>query len=460
MTPTLSATSPPGPGPAAVIGKYRWTICSLVFFATTINYLDRAVISLLKPYLETAFHWNSGDYANIEIAFKLAYSLGMVGVGRIIDKLGTKIGYALSTTLWSIAAMGHAIVSSTLGFGIARGFLGVTEAGNFPAAIKTVAEWFPQRERALATGIFNSGANVGAIIAPLSVPFIAEHYGWQWAFLITGALGFIWLVLWMLVYDTPANSKGLSKAEFDYINADIPAGLPAESTVVEEKPKTSWGTLLGFRQTWAFALGKFLTDPIWWFYLFWLPDFLGKQYHLTGTAIALPVAAVYVLSSIGSIGGGYLPLQFIKRGMPAFQARKTAMLVIALCVFPIVFAQYLGQLNMWLAVLVIGIAAAAHQAWSANIFTTVSDMFPKRAVGSVTGIGGFAGGMGGIALSALVQKRMFVYYEQLGQINKAYYIMFFICGGIYLLAWAVMFLLVPRMEPIKLDDDDILPTAA
>lgn len=460
MTPTLPATSPPGPGAAAVIGKYRWTICSLVFFATTINYLDRAVISLLKPYLETAFHWNSGDYANIEIAFKLAYSLGMVGVGRIIDKLGTKIGYALSTTLWSIAAMGHAIVSSTLGFGIARGFLGVTEAGNFPAAIKTVAEWFPQRERALATGIFNSGANVGAIIAPLSVPFIAENYGWQWAFLITGALGFIWLVLWMLVYDTPANSKRLSKAEFDYINADIPAGLPAESIVVEEKPKTSWGTLLGFRQTWAFALGKFLTDPIWWFYLFWLPDFLGKQYHLTGTAIALPVAAVYVLSSVGSIGGGYLPMRFIKRGMPAFQARKTAMLLIALCVFPIVFAQYLGELNMWLAVLVIGIAAAAHQAWSANIFTTVSDMFPKRAVGSVTGIGGFAGGMGGIALSALVQKRMFVYYESIGQINKAYYIMFFICGGIYLLAWAVMFLLVPRMEPIKLDDDDILPTAA
>ena len=458
MNPTLRS-SPPGTA-SAVIGKYRWTICSLVFFATTINYLDRAVISLLKPYLETAFHWNSGDYANIEIAFKLAYSIGMVGVGRIIDKLGTKIGYALSTTLWSIAAMGHAIVSSTLGFGIARGFLGITEAGNFPAAIKTTAEWFPQRERALATGIFNSGANVGAIIAPLSVPFIAEHYGWQWAFIITGALGFIWLVLWMLVYDTPANSKRLSKAEFDYINADIPAGLPAESALVEEKPKTSWATLLGFRQTWAFVIGKFLTDPIWWFYLFWLPDFLGKQYHLTGTAIALPVAGVYILSSIGSVGGGYLPMSFIKRGMPAFQARKTAMLVIALCVFPIVFAQYLGQLNMWLAVLVIGIAAAAHQAWSANIFTTVSDMFPKRAVGSVTGIGGFAGGMGGIALSALVQKRMFVHFESIGQIDKAYYIMFFICGGIYLLAWVIMFMLVPRMEPIKLDDDDILPTAS
>jgi ACS family hexuronate transporter-like MFS transporter len=441
------------------MGRYRWTICSLVFFATTINYLDRAVISLLKPYLEKTFHWNAGDYANIEIAFKLAYAVGMIGVGRIIDKLGTKLGYALSTALWSLAAMGHALVSSTMGFGIARGFLGITEAGNFPAAIKTTAEWFPQRERALATGIFNSGSNVGAIVAPLTVPLIAETIGWQWAFIITGALGFIWLVLWMLIYETPADSKRLTKAEFDYINADIPAGLPAEG-VVEEKPKTSWGKLLTFRQTWAFVAGKFLTDPIWWFYLFWLPDFLGKQYHLTGTAIALPVAAVYVLSSVGSVGGGYLPLGFMRRGMPAFQARKTAMLLIAFGVFPIVFAQYLGQLNMWLAVLVIGIAAAAHQAWSANIFTTVSDMFPKRAVASVTGIGGMAGGLGGIALTALVQKKMFVHYEAIGQLDKAYFIMFLICGGAYLLAWAIMFALVPRMEPIQLDEDDILPTAA
>jgi len=459
MNPTLPTTSPPGTA-TTVVGKYRWTICSLVFFATTINYLDRAVISLLKPYLETTFNWNSGDYANIEIAFKLAYAVGMLGVGRLIDKLGTKLGYALSTALWSVAAMGHALVSSTFGFGIARGFLGLTEAGNFPAAIKTTAEWFPQRERALATGIFNSGSNVGAIIAPLTVPLIAETIGWQWAFLITGALGFVWLVLWMVVYDTPANSKRLSKAEFDYINADLPAGLPAESVVVEEKPKTSWLTLLGFRQTWAFVIGKFITDPVWWFYLFWLPDFLTKQYHLKGTAIALPVAGVYVLSSIGSVGGGYLPLGFIKRGMPAFQARKTAMLLIAFCVFPIVFAQWLGNLNMWLAVLVIGIAAAAHQAWSANIFTTVSDMFPKRAVASVTGIGGMAGGLGGIALTALVQKRMFVHFESIGQLDKAYYIMFFICGAAYLLAWVLMFTLVPRMEPIKLDEDDILPTVS
>ena len=452
MNPTLRPLAPPAkPLVAEVVGRYRWTICGLVFFATTINYLDRAVISLLKPRLEEVFQWSDIDYANIEIAFKLAYALGMLGVGRLIDKVGTKLGYALATALWSVAAMGHALVTSTFGFGVARSFLGVTEAGNFPAAIKTTAEWFPQRERALATGIFNSGSNVGAIVAPLSVPWIAAHWGWQWAFIITGALGFVWLVVWMLVYDTPANSKRLGKAEFDYINADIPVGLPAEG-VVEEKPKASWGKLLTFRQTWAFVLGKFITDPIWWFYLFWLPDFLSKQYHLKGTAISLPVAAVYVLSSVGSIGGGYLPLGFIRRGMPAFQARKTAMLLIACCVFPIVFAQRLGQVNMWLAVLVIGIAAAAHQAWSANIFTTVSDMFPKRAVASVTGIGGMAGGLGGIAFSALVQKRVIVYFQHLHQPDRAYFILFLVCGGAYLLAWVVMFSLVPRMEPIKLDE--------
>ncbi|MGI4834192.1 MAG: MFS transporter [Janthinobacterium lividum] len=452
MNLTLRPSSPPlAPPVAEVVGRYRWTICGLVFFATTINYLDRAVISLLKPYLEKTFNWNAGDYANIEIAFKLAYAVGMVGAGRAVDKLGTKLGYAISTTLWSVAAMGHALVSSTWGFGVARAALGFTEAGNFPAAIKTTAEWFPQRERALATGIFNSGSNVGAIIAPLTVPLIAETIGWQWAFLLTGALGVIWLALWLLVYETPANSKRLGAAEFAYINADLPAGLPAEG-VAEEKPKVGWLPLLGFRQTWAFVIGKFLTDPVWWFYLFWLPDFLGKQYHLRGTAIALPVAAVYALSSAGSVGGGYLPLGFIRRGMPAFQARKTAMLVVAFFVLPIVFAQQLGQLNMWLAVGVIGLAAAAHQAWSANIFTTVSDMFPKRAVASVTGIGGFAGGLGGIALTALVQKRLFVHYEALGQLNHAYFLMFLICGGAYLLAWALMFALVPRMEPIQLDE--------
>jgi len=457
MNPTVSTAPPPGAtlnNINATVGKYRWTICSLVFFATTINYLDRAVISYLKPDLEKAFGWGVADYANIELTFKVAYALGMAGVGRVIDKLGTKIGYALATALWSVAAMAHALTTGTFSFSVARAGLGAMEAGNFPSAIKTVAEWFPQRERALATGIFNSGANVGAIIAPLTVPFIAANYGWQWAFLITGALGFVWLALWFIFYDTPAQSKRLGAAEFAYINADLPAGLPTESTVVEEKPKASWAILLGFRQTWAFVLGKFLTDPIWWFYLFWLPDFLNKQYGLTGTDLALPTATVYIVSSVGSIYGGYMPLGFIKRGVPAFVARKRTMLLIAFCVLPIVLAQYLGQYNMWLAVGIIGLAAAAHQAWSANIFSTVSDMFPKRTVASVTGIGGMAGGLGGIMLTALVQKRMFVHYEQLGQLPTAYFIMFLICGAAYLLAWVVMFSLVPRMEPIQLDEDN------
>ncbi|WP_078011679.1 MFS transporter [Hymenobacter sp. CRA2] len=450
--PTTTPTSVERPAGAALnagpIGKYRWTICSLVFFATTVNYLDRAVISLLKPYLETEFKWTDADYANIEIAFKFAYSLGMLGVGRVIDKLGTKLGYALSTFLWSLAAIGHAFVSSTFGFSVARAFLGVTEAGNFPAAIKTTAEWFPQKERALATGIFNSGSNVGAIIAPLTVPLIAETIGWQWAFIITGALGFVWMVLWFMLYEVPAKHARLTKAEFEYIHSDVD-DLAAAS--IETQPKVSWFKLLTFRQTWAFVLGKFLTDPIWWFYLFWLPDFLNKQYGLKGTDIAFPVAMVYILSSVGSVGGGWIPMNFIKNGWAPFKARKTSMLLIALCVFPIVFAQYLGQINMWLAVLVIGIAAAAHQAWSANIFTTVSDMFPKRAVASVTGIGGMAGGLGGILLSALVQKRMFVYYESIGEKETAYFIMFLICGGAYLLAWLIMHFLVPRMKPINLD---------
>ncbi|WP_426491550.1 MFS transporter [Hymenobacter sp. 102] len=448
QTPTAPATAAPA---ATAVGRYRWTICALVFFATTINYLDRAVISLLKPTLEKAFSWSAGDYANIELSFKVAYAVGMMGVGRVIDRLGTKTGYALSTLLWSLAAMGHALVSSTVGFSVARAFLGVTEAGNFPAAIKTTAEWFPQRERALATGIFNSGSNVGAILAPLTVPFIAaaSANGWKWAFLITGGLGFIWLVLWYAYYEVPARHARLTKAEFDYIHSDV---NDMAAVAVETQPKISWGQLLRVRQTYAFIFGKFLTDPIWWFYLFWLPDFLNKQYGLQNTAVALPVALVYILSSVGSIGGGWIPLRLIKGGMPAFQARKISMLIIALCVLPIVFAQYLGQLNMWLAVLVIGIAAAAHQAWSANIFSTASDMFPKRAVASVTGLGGMAGGLGGILLTALVQKRMFVYYESIGQLNKAYFIMFLICGGAYLLAWVLMQVFAPRMQMIRFDE--------
>ncbi|QSB29345.1 MFS transporter [Flavobacterium sp. CLA17] len=431
------------------IGKYRWTICGLVFFATTVNYLDRNVISYLRPFLAEAFHWTPEqeviDYSNIELAFKIAYALGMLVAGGIIDKLGTKLGYAIATGLWSLAAIGHALATGTGGFLIARVFLGITEAGNFPAAIKATAEWFPQKERALATGIFNSGSNIGAIIVPLTVPFIAENYGWQWAFILTGVVGFVWLVLWFLLYEIPQKQKRLSQAELEYITSD-----KVETTESQDTEKVSWKKLLSFRQTWAFAIGKLLTDPVWWFYLFWLPDFLMKQYKLSSTEIIWPCALVYMIGSIGSIGGGWLPLKLINNNWPAYKARKISMLLYAFAVLPVLFSQYLGAINMWLAVLVIGFAVSAHQAWSANIFTMVSDMFPKKATASVTGIGGMFGALGGILLTLVVQKNMFVYYTKIGQIETGYFIMFCICGASYLLAWLIMHLLVPRMKKVEL----------
>jgi MFS transporter, ACS family, hexuronate transporter len=428
------------------IGKYRWTICALVFFATTINYLDRAVISLLKNNLEKEFNWSESDYSNIVIAFQLSYAIGMLFAGRLIDKLGTKIGYALSLILWSFAALGHALVKSTLGFVIARAALGISEAGNFPAAIKTTAEWFPKKERALATGIFNSGTNVGAIIAPLSVPLIAEKLGWQWAFILTGAVGFIWLLFWFWLYEIPAKQKRLSKPEYEYIHSD--ADETNNSAVnTGSEAKVSWFRLLGYKQTWAFVVGKFLTDPVWWFYLFWLPAFLKAEYKIEGTASALPVALVYTIASFGSIIGGWLPLYLIKKGWAVFRARRTSMLIYAFCVVPVVFAQYLGSFNMWLAVLMVALAASAHQAWSANIFTTVSDMFPKKTVASVTGIGGMAGGLGGILIAKLAGL-LFDHYKALGNIQMGYYIMFFICGSAYVLAWLLMRFLVPKMKRV------------
>ncbi len=429
------------------IGNLRWTICALVFFATTINYLDRAVISLLKSTLTKELHWDDADYTNVEIAFKISYAIGLFLAGRVIDKIGTKKGYAWATGLWSLSAIGHAFANNVFSFSAARAALGLTEAGNFPAAIKTIAEWFPKKERALATGLFNSGANIGAIVAPLSVPFIAVMFGWKWAFVITGLLGIVWLYFWNKYYYSPANHPKITPEELAYINSDVEA-VEVGAAPKEEK-KYTWGKLLGYKQTWAFAIGKFLTDPIWWFYLFWLPDFLESQYALKGTEIALPVATVYSLSVLGSVGGGYLPLNLIKKNWPVFRARKTSMFMYALLVFPILFAQYLGTLNMWLAVLVIGIAAAAHQAWSANIFTTVSDMFPKHTVGSVTGIGGMFGALGGILLSLLVQKNLFVYYRSINQIETAYYIMFAWCAISYILAWLIMHLLVPKVNVIE-----------
>jgi ACS family hexuronate transporter-like MFS transporter len=427
------------------VGNYRWTICALLFFATTINYLDRTVISLLKPYLEVQFKWTEGDYSYIVMAFQLSYAVGMFFVGRFIDKVGTKLGYALSILAWSLAAMGHAIARSSLGFGIARSALGLSEAGNFPAAIKTVSEWFPKKERAFATGIFNSGTNIGAVITPLTVPWIAEKMGWQYAFILTGAVGFLWLLLWIFIYEIPAKNKRLSKEEYSYITSDLDESVETE----EKPPKTSWFKLLGFRQTWAFVLGKFLTDPVWWFFLFWLPAFLDAQYQIKGTDIALPVALVYTMCSFGSIGGGWLPLFLINRGWTVFRARKISMLIYALCVVPVIFAQWLGSMNMWLAVFLIGIATSAHQAWSANIFTTVSDMFPKKTVASVTGLGGMAGSVGGL-LIALLAGILFDHFKLLGNIETGYYIMFFVCGFAYLLAWLIMHFLVPKMKMVDL----------
>jgi ACS family hexuronate transporter-like MFS transporter len=422
---------------------YRWTICALVFFATTINYLDRQVISLLKPYLEEEFNWTEKDYSYIVMAFQFAYAIGLIGFGRIIDKIGTKLGYALSLTVWSIAAIAHAFAKSTFGFGVARAVLGLSEAGNFPAAIKAVAEWFPKRERALATGIFNSGSNVGAIIAPLVVPWIAINWGWQEAFVVTGAIGFIWLILWFIYYEIPAKQKRISQTEFDYIHSDVEA--------VDENPgqPVGWFKLLGFKQTWAFVIGKFMTDPIWWFLLFWLPSFLKTEYGMTGTQVGLPIALVYVMTTFGSIGGGWLSGFLIKRGWPVFRARKTSMFAFALFVVPVVSAQALGAVSPWLAIIVIGIAASAHQAWSANIFTTVSDMFPRKAVGSVVGIGGMAGAIGGLLISWFTGL-ILDYFKVLGHIQTGYYILFIIAGSAYLTAWLLMHLLVPKMNPVKL----------
>jgi ACS family hexuronate transporter-like MFS transporter len=351
--------------------------------------------------------------------------------------------------LWSIAGVATGFVSTVTGFQIVRGALGLAEAGNFPAAIKTVAEWFPKKERALATGIFNSGTNIGAIITPIVVPYIVLHWGWQWAFILTGLLGFIWLIFWFILYEVPRKYKKLSPTELAFIESDQHEVVPEVVTVKPGAKKVSWWKLMTYRQTWAFAIGKLLTDPIWWFYLFWLPDFFESMYHVKLSGASWPVAVVYLLSTVGSIGGGWLPLYFVnKKGWSVFKARKMSMLIYAFCVLPILFALVLGSINMWLAVLVIGIAAAAHQAWSANIFSTVSDMFPKETTASVTGIGGMFGSLGGILLSLFVQKNMFVHYRSINKIEVAYYIMFIICGLAYLGAWVIMQLLIGKRRKL------------
>lgn len=439
-------------------GRIRWIICALLFFATTINYIDRQIIGILKPTLVAQFGWSDERiYAAIVFSFQLAYAIGLLLAGRVMDKLGTRLGLALAVVLWSIAAIAHAwahwmpgltlptlnldattgltVVSLTgaaAGFALVRFFLGIAEAGNFPASIKAVAEWFPKKERAFATGIFNSGSNVGALLTPLAVPWITLHWGWEAAFIATGAIGFVWLAFWFLYYHEPEKHPRLAPAELAYIRSD-----PAEAAT-----PVAWSRLIGFRQTWAFAIGKFLTDPIWWLYLFWIPDFLHRNHGLDLKSIGLPLVVIYLVADVGSIGGGWLSSAFIKRGWTVNRSRKTAMLICALAVVPIVFAAQASDL--WVAVGLVSLAAAAHQGWSANIFTLVSDTFPRRAVGSVVGFGGMAGAVGGMLVSIVVGAIL--------QSLKSYVPIFLIAGFAYLVALAVIHLLVPKLAPAELDD--------
>ncbi len=443
------------------IGKYRWTICALLFFATTINYLDRQVLSLLKPLLEEKFGWSNGQYASIASVFQFTYAISMLFAGRFIDKLGTKKGFAWALVIWSTGALIHslavpigntfvtvlgfvgitALPVSVMGFMFARAVLGLGEAGNFPAAIKTTAEYFPKKERSFATGIFNSGANVGAILAPLTVPFIAAQWGWEAAFVIIGSLGFVWLIFWLKFYEPLDKQPRLLAAERDHILSD------SEEPLNQSLATTPWFKLLAYKQTWAFSFGKFMTDGVWWFFLFWLPAYLKDQYAMTGTSIMLPLAVLYSMTMVGSINGGYFPTYFINKGYKPYDGRMKAMLLIALIPLVVLAAQPLGYISFWLPVLLIGMGASAHQAWSANIFTTVSDMFPKKAIGSVVGIGGMAGGLGGVIITK-TGGALFDYYKATGHIETGYTIMFTFCAFAYLIAWAVMKSLVPVYKPI------------
>jgi ACS family hexuronate transporter-like MFS transporter len=418
-------TGPPKSGFLA--GRLRWVICALLFFGVTKNYMDRQVLGVLKGTLQHDLGWNDIDYGNLVFAFQAAYALGMIFVGRLIDRLGTRIGYAVAMVFWSLASMGHALANSLAGFMIARCALGFGEAGVFPASIKCVAEWFPKKERALATGIFNAGTNIGAIITPLVVPWIVVHWGWRWAFIGTGSLGFAWLILWLLLYRKPREHPLCTDREREYIESD------AESV----NGKIKWAQLLPHKQTWAFAAGKFMTDPIWWFYLFWIPDYLQREHGLHLMQIGLPILVIYVISDAGSIAGGWLSSRLIRRGLSVNASRKCAMLACALSVLPIAVVYRIS--GLWPATLVIGLAAAGHQGFSANLFTLASDLFPSRAVASVVGIGGMAGAIGGMLIAEIVGHVL--------QWTGSYVVPFFMAASAYLVALLFIQLLSPALVP-------------
>jgi ACS family hexuronate transporter-like MFS transporter len=416
-------------GPVRAGGNIRWIICALLFFATTINYIDRQIIGILKPTLQAELGWSEIDYGMIVFWFQAAYAIGLLACGPLIDRVGSKIGYAAAISFWSLAALGHALARTPGGFGVARFALGLGEAANFPAAIKSVAEWFPKKERALAAGILNAGANVGAIATPIVVPFIAIQYGWQAAFIVTGLLGFIWLVAWLSFYRAPAQHPRVSPQELAYITADQDSDAGAAPI--------RWRSLFRYRATWAFVTAKFLTDPVWYLFLFWLPDFFAKRHGLDLMTFGPPLIAVYLLADVGSIGGGWLSSSLIKRGYSVNAGRKLALLACAVCVLPIFFASTVSSLVA--AVAIIGLAAAAHQGWSSNLYTIVSDTFPRSSVASVMGIGGAAGAVGGMIMAR--------YVGQVLETVGSYLPVFIWAGSAYLVALLFVHLLVPRLEP-------------
>jgi MFS transporter, ACS family, hexuronate transporter len=415
--------------PGARIGRVRWTICAMLFVATSINYMDRQVLSILKPTLEHTIGMTELDYGHIVGFFTFAYAVGLLAAGRFVDKVGTRIGYMVIMAVWSLSAMGHALANSVLEFGIARTFLGLGESGNFPAAIKTTAEWFPQSERSLATGIFNSGTNIGVIVASLIVPWVTIHYNWHAAFLVTGLFSALWILLWYSKYRKPVDHPTLTGAELRHIYQEAAEKMG---------PSTPWAKLLGLRQTWAFTIAKFLTDPIWWFYLYWLPSFFSARFHLNLSHLGLPLILVYNASTIGSIGGGWLPAPFRRLGLSAVNARLTTMLLFACLVAPVFLINYLH--SEWAAIGLLSLAAAAHQGWSANLFTTASDMFPRSAVGSVTGIGGMAGSVGGFLLAN--------YAGYILQLTHSYASLFAIAASAYLIAMLILVSLAPGLKRV------------
>jgi ACS family hexuronate transporter-like MFS transporter len=412
------------------VGRYRWRICALLFFATTLNYLDRQVLGILAPELQRSLNWSNADYANVVAAFKVAYAIGLVSMGDILDRLGTRKGSALGLSAWSLAGMAHAFAGSVFGFAAARAALGFAEAANFPAAVKTVAEWFPRKERALATGIFNSGANIGAIVAPLIVPIIAVRWGWQWAFIITGALGFLWLGFWLTTYRPPDQHPSLDARERAYIQADG----------IEPTTRISWAQLLPHRETVTVCLLKFVTDPVWWFFLFWLPKFLHERYAVSLLELGPPLVVIYLASDVGSIAGGWLSSHLIARGWSVDSARKTSILVFGLLAVPIFYAS--RSSSLWVAVGLISLGTAAHQACSSNIYTIMSDVFPRRIVGSVVGLAGFFGAISG----ALVAEFVGFILTTTG----SYTLIFGMFSFAYILAWLILKVGIPEIKPIEL----------